>query len=103
MVNPFFPTSLKLLIAAYFKTVLEDLHIYVLTLRSKTGWFLASIYACLDHPGCTNAASSRSQSQEEFSIVQSRSLNTQKVLASLSCVFLPVDMIIHDMTLWVVF
>lgn len=37
MVNPFFPTSLKLLIAAYFKTVLEDLHIYVLTLRSKTG------------------------------------------------------------------
>lgn len=37
MVNPSFPTLLKLLIAAYFKTVLEDLYIYVLCSQRQAG------------------------------------------------------------------
>lgn len=87
-----------------FKPVLRDLNICILTWYLKTGLFLASVYACLDHPGCSNATSLRSQSQEGFSIIQSQSLKTSEgVLTSLSCVFLPVDMIIYDIISRVVF
>lgn len=73
MLKTSFHTLLKLPIAVVcFKPVLRDLHICELTLQSKTGWFLASIYACLDHPGCSNATSLRYESQEGFSVIQSQ-------------------------------
>lgn len=79
MLNPSFPPLLKLPIAVVcFKPVLRDLHICELTLQSKTGWFLASVYACLDHPGCSNTTSLRYQSQEGFSAIHSQSLKLRE-------------------------